>query len=148
MSVFGSDPSEGAKRLFEFLDDPSRERMVAWVECMVADTKVITDALIDERMANALVPGAVARAKEIFASIFDPELSATHRPLWSRAAGIQAPTLIIWGLDDRMMPYDQTHFVVRQMPNVELHTFSNCGHWAQIERKAAFERVVLEFLTR
>lgn len=148
VSIFGSDPSEGGKRLFEFLDDPSRERMIAWVECMVSDPKLMTDALIDERMSNALVPGAVARAKEIFASIFDPKLSAAHRPLWSRASGIKAPTLIIWGRDDRMMPYDQTHFVVRQMPNVELHTFSNCGHWAQIERKDAFERVVIEFLNR
>ena len=33
-------------------------------------------------------------------------------------------------------------------PNVELHVFSNCGHWAQVERKDEFERVVTEFLTR
>ncbi|WP_166868152.1 alpha/beta fold hydrolase [Salinibacterium sp. ZJ70] len=148
VSVFNSDPSEGAKRLFEFLDDPTRERMVAWVECMVADPARITDELIDERMANATAPGAVERAKEIFGSIFNPALASRHRPLWTRAAGIQTPTLIIWGREDRMLPYDQAHFAVRQMPDGELHTFARCGHWAQIERKNEFERLVIEFFTR
>lgn len=148
VSVFHSDPSEGAKRLFEFLDDPTRERMVSWVECMVADPARITEELIDERMANATAPGAVDRAKEIFASVFDPAFTAAHTPLWSRAARIATPTLIIWGREDRMLPYDQAHFAVRQMPDVELHTFARCGHWAQIERKTDFERLVIEFFTR
>lgn len=148
VSVFNADPSEGAKRLFEFLADPTRDRMVAWVECMVADPARITDELIDRRMANATAPGAVERSREIFASVFDPAFVAQHRPLWTRAAGIHTPTLIIWGREDRMLPYDQAHFVVRQLPDVELHTFARCGHWAQIERKTDFERVITEFFTR
>lgn len=148
ISVFGSDPSEGAKRLFEFLDDPTRARMIAWVECMVHDPGMITDELIDERMTNAMAPGAVDRAREIFGSIFNPTLAAKHRPLWTRLAEIPTPTLMIWGRDDRMLPYDQAHFAARHMPDVELHTFARCGHWAQIERKTDFERLITEFFTR
>ncbi|MBI5087642.1 MAG: alpha/beta hydrolase, partial [Actinobacteria bacterium] len=45
-------------------------------------------------------------------------------------------------------PLEGGLFSFRRMPNVELHVFSNCGHWAQVERKDEFERVVTEFLTR
>jgi pimeloyl-ACP methyl ester carboxylesterase len=37
---------------------------------------------------------------------------------------------------------------MRTIPNAELHVFPNCGHWAMIEAKAAFEAVVLAFLLR
>jgi 4,5:9,10-diseco-3-hydroxy-5,9,17-trioxoandrosta-1(10),2-diene-4-oate hydrolase len=139
--------SEGARRLFEFLGDPRRERMVAWVETMVSDPALVTDTLIDERMANALKPNVIATTAGIFATFADPELD-TSPPLWARVKNLQHQTLVIWGRDDRMLPFEGGLFPFRQLPNAELHVFSNCGHWAQIERKDEFERVVLEFLRR
>lgn len=148
MPLFSPDPSEGFQRLFAFLQSPSREHMIAWVKTMVYDHKTITDELIDERMANASAEGVVGRMKTIFGSMFSPEIRKTYTPLWTRAAAFQTPTLILWGRDDRTLPYDQAHFANRALPNVELHTFSQCGHWVQIERKTEFERVTTEFHTR
>jgi pimeloyl-ACP methyl ester carboxylesterase len=37
---------------------------------------------------------------------------------------------------------------MRTIPNAELHVFPNCGHWAMIEAKSAFESVVTNFLAR
>jgi pimeloyl-ACP methyl ester carboxylesterase len=37
---------------------------------------------------------------------------------------------------------------MRTIPNAELHVFPNCGHWAMIEAKPAFEATVLAFLRR
>jgi 4,5:9,10-diseco-3-hydroxy-5,9,17-trioxoandrosta-1(10),2-diene-4-oate hydrolase len=147
VNVFSPDVSEGAKRLREFLAAPSREGMVAWVDCMVEDKSVVTDELIDERMANAMRPGVIESSREIFASFRDPRFSK-EPPLWAKAASISHPTLITWGRDDRMLLYESGLFAFRRMPNAELHVFSGCGHWAQVERKSDFERVVTEFLTR
>ena len=147
VNVFSPVVSEGAKRLFEFLGDPSRNRMIAWVETMVSDRGLITDELIDERMANALRPGVIEATRQIFATFDDPHLNPLG-PLWARASGIDQPTLLIWGRDDRMLPYEGGLFPFRQLPNAELHAFSNCGHWAQVERKDDFERLVIEFVTR
>ncbi len=61
---------------------------------------------------------------------------------------IQAPTLMTWGRDDRVNPLDIAMLPLRLIPNVELHVFSKCGHWAMIEQKEAFEQVVLGFLKR
>lgn len=147
VNTFSPPVSEGARRLFEFLEDPRRDRMVAWVHTMVSDPTLVTDALIDERMANALKPNVVATTAEIFATFNDPRLNTTV-PLWARAQNIVQPTLVVWGRDDRMLPFEGGLFPFRQLPNAELHVFANCGHWAQIEQKADFERVVIEFLTR
>ncbi|WP_431240783.1 alpha/beta fold hydrolase [Mycolicibacterium aichiense] len=147
VNVFSPALSEGAKRLFEFLGEPTRERMVSWVETMVSDRSTITDELIDERMANATRPGVIEATREIFATFDDPSLNPSG-PLWARAGGIRQPTLLIWGRDDRMLPYEGAAFPFRQLPNAELHAFSNCGHWAQVERKTDFERLVTEFVTR
>jgi len=145
VSIFNPDPSEGARRLTEFMSNPTREGMVAWVDCMVADKRVVDDELIDERMANALRPGAIESAINIFMSLAQhPE----EVPLYARADRIKQPTLITWGRDDRMLPFEQSIFAFRRMPRAELHVFSRCGHWAQVERKEEFERVVTEFLTR
>lgn len=144
-SILGPDPSEGARRLGEFMMNPSKAAMEAWVDTMVANKAVVDDELIEERLANALAPGALESAMAIFASLGQhPE----PVPLFARVKGIKAPTLITWGRDDRMLPVEQALFGFRQMPNAELHLFSKCGHWAQVERKDDFERLVIEFLTR
>jgi 4,5:9,10-diseco-3-hydroxy-5,9,17-trioxoandrosta-1(10),2-diene-4-oate hydrolase len=145
VNVLGPDPSEGGRRLADFMMAPSRPAMVAWVDTMVANKSVVDDALIDERLANAQAPGALESAMAIFSSLGQhPE----PVPLWARVKAIKASTLITWGRDDRMLPVEGALLGFRQLPNAELHIFSKCGHWAQIERKAEFERLVIEFLTR
>ncbi|MBA4025014.1 MAG: alpha/beta hydrolase, partial [Gordonia sp.] len=109
---------------------------------------LITDELIDERMKNALAEGVLGKTKTIFDSLFNPAFRESYVPLWAKAQTVTTKTLLLWGRDDRMIPYDQAHFATRWMPEVELHTFAHCGHWIQIERKSDFERVVTEFLTR
>jgi len=148
VGIFQAEPSEGFLRLFEFLEDPTRARMIAWIRTMVHDPGRITDELVDERMRNATAEGVLDRTRAIFGSMFDPSRRDAHTPLWTRASTITTPTLLLWGRDDRMLPYDQAHFVNRALPDVELHTFSHCGHWVQVERKSEFERIATEFLTR
>lgn len=145
VNILGPDPSEGARRLGDFMMNPSKAAMEAWVDTMVANKAVVDDQLIEERLANAMAPGALESAIAIFASLGQhPE----PVPLFARLKGIKAPALITWGRDDRMLPVEGALMGFRQLPNAELHIFSRCGHWAQVERKAEFERLVTEFLTR
>ena len=61
---------------------------------------------------------------------------------------IQAPTLIMFGRDDRVTPLDGSLTALRLIAKCELHVFYDCGHWAMIERKDEFESVVRAFLLR
>lgn len=145
VNVFNPTGSEGSHRLADFLANPSREAMVAWVETMVSDMACVEDELIDERTANALKPGVIDDTLAIFETFGKYPADS---PPWTRAHRITAPTLMTWGRDDNMLPLEGAFVSFAQMPDAELHIFSRCGHWAQVERKAEFERVVLEFLTR
>ena len=145
VNILGPEQSEGARRLGEFMMAPSKKAMEAWVDTMVANKAVVDDALIEERLANAQAPGALESAMAIFMSLGQhPE----PIPLWARLKEMKAPTLVTWGRDDRMLPVEGSLLGFRQLPNAELHIFSKCGHWAQVERKDDFERVAIEFLTR
>ncbi|MGY1813653.1 alpha/beta fold hydrolase [Blastococcus sp. SYSU D00820] len=143
--VFTAGRSEGARRLSEFMAKPSREAMYAWVDCMVADRSMITDQLIEQRLEMAMAPGAIERMRDVMRSLGNP---SPEPPLWTRLEEIPHPTLVTWGRDDRMLPLDGAFFGTRRMPRADLLVFSDCGHWAQVERKAAFEAAVIDFLGR
>ena len=69
-------------------------------------------------------------------------------PYWAMLHKIKAPTLLTWGRDDRVSPLDMAICRCARSPTCELHVFPNCGHWAMIEQKAAWESTVLAFLLR
>lgn len=150
VNVTGPRPTEGFKRLVDFSREPTRERMVAWLETMVSDQSLVTDELVDSRFTAATEPGAL----EWFRAFLTPHAARMagagepEIPLWARAGQIGQPTLITWGRDDRVVPFETGLLPLFQMRDVELHVFGACGHWPMIERKAEFERVVLEFLSR
>ncbi len=59
---------------------------------------------------------------------------------------IQAPTLIMWGKQDRVIPVSYAETAANKIPDAKLHLFNNCGHWPYLEYPDDFNRLVLEFL--
>jgi pimeloyl-ACP methyl ester carboxylesterase len=146
-------PSEGIRLLQEFTEEPSRERLVRWLHSMVYDPATVTDELIEERLHHATDPQTLAGARrmysrEAFTQMMTAMESSKGPQPWAAMHRVKAPTLITWGLDDRVSPLDMALIPMRTIPNAELHVFPNCGHWAMIEAKEAFESAVLAFLLR
>jgi pimeloyl-ACP methyl ester carboxylesterase len=152
-NVFSPGPSEGIRLLQEFTEDPTRQRLVDWLNSMVYDQSLVTEELIAERWELATEPETLASARRMygkaaFASMMAMMRSADVPMPWALMHKVSAPTLLTWGRDDRVSPLDMALIPMRTIPNAELHVFPNCGHWAMIEAKAAFESAVLSFLTR
>ena len=62
------------------------------------------------------------------------QLVPTDAERWERGHGtITAPTLIIWGEEDRLVPLSQGERLVEQMPDVRLITFPDAGHSPHLE---------------
>jgi 4,5:9,10-diseco-3-hydroxy-5,9,17-trioxoandrosta-1(10),2-diene-4-oate hydrolase len=127
----------------EFNADPSRERLVAWLKTMVFDQRRLTEELIASRFAAATAPGAVQNLQDAYATFYDPALTGDV-PLWAEVHRIKAPVLLCWGRDDRVAPVEGALLPARRMPRCDLRIYSRCGHWVQVERRAEFERAVLE----
>ncbi len=151
VALFSASPPEGVKLLVQFVEDPTRERLVAWMESMVFDPAILTDEFVELRWRTAKDPAALEDVRRMF----NPQVLAAMRraPLGApdqvaTLARIKAPTLVTWGRDDRVTPLDNVLLPLRVVRRCEVHVFPDCGHWAMIERKDEFERVVLEFLLR
>ncbi len=152
-NLFTPGPSEGIRLLQEFTEDPTRQRLIDWLNCMVYDPALITDELIEERWGLASDPQALQAARRMYGKAAFAKMTAmmakSDAPLpWATMHKVAAPTLLTWGRDDRVSPLDMAIIPMRTIPNAELHVFPNCGHWAMIEAKEAFESTVLAFLER
>jgi pimeloyl-ACP methyl ester carboxylesterase len=146
VNALGPEPSEGIRRLLDFTAEPTRERVLAWLRTMVFDEAVLTDELVDNRLATAADPAAIAAIRDAYATFANPAF-AEAIPLWARLRGLRHEVLMLWGRDDRVTPAEGALLPSRQLPNADLRLFGRCGHWVQIERKDAFERAVIDFLT-
>jgi 2-hydroxy-6-oxonona-2,4-dienedioate hydrolase len=151
MPLFAPTPAEGVKLLVDFVDDPTRERLVTWMESMVHDPAILTDEFVEMRWSAARDPGALADVRKMFnrktlAAMRSAAASAPDQV--AMLAKIEAPTLLTFGRDDRVTPLDSVLVPMRVIRHAEVHIFPNCGHWAMIERKDEFEDVVVGFLRR
>jgi 4,5:9,10-diseco-3-hydroxy-5,9,17-trioxoandrosta-1(10),2-diene-4-oate hydrolase len=146
LSVLSADPTEGVKRLMDFSANPSREAMRAFISTMVVDQSLVTDALVDERLADATKPGAREAMASMGASFWNPD-TFEDGMLWREAHRIRQHTLLTWGREDRVNPLDGALVALKQIPRAQLHVFPNCGHWAQIEAAEQFHAVTRTFLS-
>jgi pimeloyl-ACP methyl ester carboxylesterase len=78
---------------------------------------------------------------EILRNIFDP-----NEWLDEQLQQIAAPTLVLWGREDELLPVEFANRFAQAIPNAQLEIFSQCGHVPQIERAADFNQLLKDFL--
>ena len=142
-------PTAGLKSLLSYYggDGPSREKLRTFIhEYLVFDGNDIPDALIESRYAASIDPEVLA----------NPPLQrpAGLGALWRmdftrdrRLTGLQTPTLVIWGRDDKVNKPSGAAMLGKRMPNADVLITANTGHWVQWERADFFNAVTTAFLT-
>ena len=70
------------------------------------------------------------------------------RGLPKRAHRIEAPTLLVWGDSDAVVPPEYAEAFRTLIPGAELDIIDNCGHLPQYERPERFVISVASFLSR
>jgi pimeloyl-ACP methyl ester carboxylesterase len=92
--------------------------------------------LVAEQMRGSGKPG--------FIDAFDALMSYRIR---DRLEEISVPTLVVWGTSDRLVPLKDADEFVGLIPEAEKVVFDDTGHTPQLERPAAFNEVVREFVS-
>ena len=121
----------------------------------------------EEAKANCFDPESEA-AKSAFATPSDPEakkeamigraktLSSIGKFIWpipdrglpKRAHRIGAPTLLVWGDSDKIVPPEYGNAFQDLIAGSELQVIENCGHLPQYEQPEAFVSAVSAFMGR
>lgn len=71
--------------------------------------------------------------------LHDPKLEA-------KLPRVTAPTLVLWGAEDRVTPPEYGEKYAKLIPGAELETLPGCGHLAPFERPDAWADSVARFL--
>lgn len=126
---------------------PSHDAMRSLLRNFFAvDPALITDELVEIRYQASIADGAFEAYQAMF---FDPrhrgsELGITE----DEVRAITTPSLLIHGREDKVVPLAVSIAMLGLLPNADLHVFSACGHWTQIERAAEFSALVADYLGR
>lgn len=142
VSSFVPMATEGIKLIGALYRDPTIENLKRMMSVFVYDTSALTEDLFQARLNNML-----SRRDHLENFVQSAEANPKQFPdVGYRLGEIAAPSLVIWGRDDRFVPLDTGLRLLAGMQNARLHVFSRCGHWAQWEHAEAFNRLVLDFL--
>ncbi len=60
--------------------------------------------------------------------------------------GVKAPTLVVWGRQDKFLPFSHLQTFMGLMPGAEAAVIDHCGHVPMIEHVAKFNQLTLKFL--
>jgi len=125
--------------------DRTREGMRQNLVDFVVDPSIVSDDLIDLRLAEGSSDAAVASRLGTTAARTRDRVAL---PLSDEAlGGVQCPVLAAHGREDALISYRASVAVATMVPNADMHLFAHCGHWAQIERADDFNKQALAFLT-
>ena len=66
--------------------------------------------------------------------------------LLTRLAQLRAPTLIVWGRQDRILPAVNGPIVAAQIPDCRLEVIEDAGHMITCEKSKPFNELAIDFL--
>jgi pimeloyl-ACP methyl ester carboxylesterase len=141
----GMKPTDGLAALRAY--QPSHDAMRDLLRNYFAvDPTMITDELVEIRYQASIADGAYEAYRSMF---FDPRHAGSELAITeNEVRAIATPALLIHGREDKVVPLQVSLTMVGLLPDADLHVFSACGHWTQIERADEFSAVVSDYLGR
>ena len=133
---------------FSWLLRPTRKSVAFAVKPVVYDSSVIADEWLERIYQLAVLPGALnalIKLAQTNLNVFGVR-SEIFSPIINQLSKITAPTLVIWGQQDPVLPVAHAYIAAQGLANARLHIFERCGHFPQIEHSEEFNQIVLEFL--
>jgi pimeloyl-ACP methyl ester carboxylesterase len=100
---------------------------------------------IKEQYRLARLPGFLeAQMATVRAQV---DLKGQREVLVDRLAELEVPTIIVWGMHDRVLPYSQAKEAVSRLQEGYLELISECGHLPQVEQPERFVSGLRRFLS-
>lgn len=110
-------------------------RQMAFARPRAAEATVV-DAFVSHHHTQRDVRRALATGRTLMPELTDPfDLTA-----------IEIPTLLIWGVKDRMVSHRGARHLVAAVPGLEYELLPGCGHCPQLEQPKRFVELLERFL--
>jgi pimeloyl-ACP methyl ester carboxylesterase len=111
------------------------------------DPSFVTAEFVAAKLNLARLPGAKAAfLKTLRSGLTWRGLKVSHvNALRAALPTVGAPTLVIWGKQDKFLSVAHAEVLRRSLPNVQIQIFDHCGHLPQIEYASRFNQATLDF---
>ncbi|MET8852512.1 alpha/beta fold hydrolase [Amycolatopsis sp. NPDC004625] len=124
-----------------------RERAAQVIKLCFADPSRFPESRLDELTEEhgaraGFAWAAPAMARSTFA-IFRAWSTLGKASLWAVAPLVKAPTLVVWGRQDRVISVKRAARTARAIPRARLLVLPRTGHVAQMERPVVVAKAVL-----
>ena len=119
---------------------PTQQKVRGAFEKMVADPSRIPSALVDGFIRRISMP----HAEHAFESAL--KNSTTTQIGLDRLQQIHIPTLIIWGVHDKVIPLEHSKFFKDSVANSKLEIIDDSGHAPFAEKPSLVTKLLQEFL--
>lgn len=126
--------------------EPSVENMRALLELFPYDKSFITDELVKSRYEASAREGAQEALRKLLPKPKDDGVTMVRGFPDTSLVNIQAPTLVVHGREDNVVPPECGLLLAKTIPNADLYLFGQCGHWVQTEQSEKFVSIVRQFL--
>lgn len=73
--------------------------------------------------------------------MFNPALPVLLR-------GVETPTLIVWGKEDKITPVNCGERYMQALPHAQLVALNECGHFVEVEKPVELAQLTLEFFKK
>ena len=65
---------------------------------------------------------------------------------YQRAGRLKKPTLLFWGRNDNIVPFEHSKDILAALPHTALHALENCGHIPHYEKPQVVNPILVKFL--
>lgn len=129
---------------------PPRQRIAATVRLCFADPTRIAHSRFDEAVAElverAALPHSRNSGSRALRGLARAYLRRGAGSLWSMARRIEAPTLVVWGAQDRLVDVAHAPRLAAAIPRARLLVLPDVGHVAMLEAPASVARALVRLM--
>jgi pimeloyl-ACP methyl ester carboxylesterase len=137
----GYSRGERLKELYSIFNPSTTADMRRLLELVFYDKAVLADAFVVPCFTKKLKIGDGYTINAFMDSILRGEDFIDDK-----VKAIKAPTLVIWGREDKLNPLAMAEAFARDISGAQKVIIEQCGHVPQIEKAPAFNGALLKFL--
>lgn len=132
----------------DLLTRPSRSSSARTWRMMVHDESLIDDRLRELDYEMYSLPGAQRAFLKIVREC-GKDLAQQAESLDGPGglATTATPVLVVWGLQDKLLPATRAEVAASKIPNATIKLFDHCGHAPMLEHPQEFNALLLDFLS-
>jgi pimeloyl-ACP methyl ester carboxylesterase len=142
MYLMSNNREEGIRAAGVFSRNPTPENMRSYLELHSADPSLITDELVDYLVKGFMREDLREARGQIKPSVEPYPDNANEMKK------IQAPTLVVWGRDDRIVPLECGERYAKTMPRARLEIVEGAGHFVEMEKPSELAKLVTNFVSQ